>query len=86
MPKKRLKLKEQFRSTIGINPDCFMRLFNYLNPGEDCGSIKLCGTCKRSSEKKYTNSEEFKSGPKPKISAKERLFMYLSWLKNGFTL
>ena len=38
------------------------------------------------SEEKDTNSEEVKSGPKPKISAKEQLFMYLSWLKNRFTL
>ena len=38
------------------------------------------------SGEKYTNSEDVKSGPKPKISAKEQLFTYLSWLKNGFTL
>ena len=58
--------KEQFRSATGINPDCFMRLFNYLSPGDDCSNVK--------------------SGPKPKISAKEQLLMYLSWLKNGFFL
>ena len=40
----------------------------------------------RLSEEKYTNSEEVKSGSKPKISAKEQLLMYLSWLKNGFIL
>ena len=63
-----------------------MSLFNYLNPGDDCSSIKFYDTSKRLSEEKYTNSEEVKSDPKPKISAKEQLFMYLSWLKNGFTL
>ena len=63
-----------------------MRLCNYLNPGDNCSNIKFYGTSKRLSEEKYTNSEEVKSGPKPKISAKEQLFMYLSWLKNGFTL
>ena len=78
--------KEQFCSATGINPDCFMRLFNYLNPGEDCSNITFYDTSKRFSEEKYTNSEEVKSGPKPKISAKEQLFKYLSWLKNGFTL
>ena len=78
--------KEQFRSATGLNPDCFMSLFNYLNPGDDCSSIKFYDTSKRLSEEKYTNSDEVKSGPKPKISAKEQLFMYLSWLKNGFTL
>ena len=37
-------------------------------------------------KEKYTNSEEVRSGTKPKISAKEQLFMYLSWLKNEFIL
>ena len=78
--------KEQFRSATGLNPDCFMSLFNYLNPGDDCSNIKFYDTSKRLSEEKYTNSEEVKSGPKPKISAKEQLFMYLSWLKNRFIL
>ena len=78
--------KEQCRSTTGINPDCFMRLFSYLNPGDDCSNIKFYETSKRLSEEKCINSEEVKSGPKPKISAKEQLFMCLSWLKNGFTL
>ena len=63
-----------------------MSLLNYFNPGDNCNNIKFYGTSKRLSEEKYTNSEEVKSGPKPKISAKEQLFMYLSWLKNGFTL
>ena len=78
--------KEQFRSATGINPDFFMRLFNYLNPGDDCSNIKFFGTSKCLSEEKYTNSEEVKSGPKLKMSAKEQLFMYLSWWKNGFTM
>ena len=78
--------KEQLRGATGINPDCFMHLFNYLKPGDDCSNIKFYDTSKRLSEEKCTNSEEVKSGPKPKISAKEQLFMYLSWLKNGFTL
>ena len=29
--------KEQFRSATGINPNCFMRLFNYLNPEDNPG-------------------------------------------------
>ena len=33
--------KEQFLNATGINPDCFMRLFNYLNPGDDCSNIKF---------------------------------------------
>ena len=27
--------KEQFVNAAGINTDCFICLFNYLNPGED---------------------------------------------------
>ena len=78
--------KEQFRSATVINLDCFMHFFNYLNPEEDCSNIKFYDTSKRLLKEKFTNSEEVKSGLKPKISAKEQLFMYLSWLKNGFTL
>ena len=78
--------KEQFRNATGLNPDCFMSLFNYLNPGNHCSNINFYDTSKRLSEEKCTNSEEVKSGTKPKISAKEQLFMYLSWLKNRFTL
>ena len=63
-----------------------MSLFNYLNPGDDCSNIKFYDTSKRLSEEKYTNSKEVKSGPNPKISAKEQLFIYLSWLKNEFIL
>ena len=63
-----------------------MRFFNYLNPGDECSNIKFYDTSKRLSEEKCTNSEEVKSGPKPQISAKEQLFLCLSWLKNGCTL
>ena len=78
--------KEKFRSATGINPDCFICFFNYLNSGDDCSNIKFHDTSKCLTEERYTNSEEVRSGPKPKISAKEQLFMYLSWLKNRFIL
>ena len=38
--------KEQFLSATGINPDCSMRLFNYLNPGDECSNIKFYDTPK----------------------------------------
>ena len=50
--------KKQFRSATGINPDCFMRLFNYLNPGEDSSNIKCYDSFSPLSEEKYTNSKE----------------------------
>ena len=77
---------KQFRSATGINPDFFMGFFNYLNPGYDSSNIKFYDTSKRLSEEKYANSEEVRSGPKLKNSAKEQLFMHLSWLKSRFTL
>ena len=49
-----------------------MRLFYYLNLEDDCSYIELYGTSKRLSEKMYTNSEEVKSGPNFKISAKKQ--------------
>ena len=52
--------KEQFESATGANPDCFMRMFNYLNPGDDCDNIKFDDTSKPLSEEKYTDSEEVK--------------------------
>ena len=30
--------KEQLLSATGINPDYFMHIFNYLNPGDDCSN------------------------------------------------
>ena len=78
--------KEQFRNATAINLNRFMHFFNYLNPGEDCSNIKFHDTSKCLLKEKFRNSEEVKSGPKPKISAKEQLFMYLSWLKNEFIL
>ena len=60
------KIKNNFVSATGINLDCYMRLFNYLNARNDCRNIKFYEIYKRLSEGKYTNSEEVKSGPKPK--------------------
>ena len=37
-----------------------MRMFNYLNPGDDCDNIKFDDTSKPLSEEKYTDSEEVK--------------------------
>ena len=60
-----MKIKSATGSATGINPDCSMRSCNYLNLREDCSNIKFYGTFKDMTEKKYTNSEVVKSGPKP---------------------
>ena len=57
-----------------------------MNPGEDCTNIKFYDTSKRLLEERFTQSEDAKSGPKPKLPPREQFFMYMSWLKNGFTL
>ena len=75
----------QFPSNSGLHPDCFIRLFEYVNPGKDCINIKFYDTSEFLSEEKYKNFEKVKSGPKPKLSAKEQLFTYLCGLKNRFT-
>ena len=31
--------KENFCSATGINPDCFMHLLNYLNPGDHLATL-----------------------------------------------
>ena len=41
------KKKEQFCSTIGLNPDCFIRLFENVKPGKDCVNIKFYDTSQR---------------------------------------
>ena len=69
-----MKTWEQFRSATGTNPDCFMRLFNYLNQGGDCSNIKFYGTSKRLLEEKYTNSEEVKSEKNHKFLDKSIYF------------
>ena len=82
--------KEQFRSATGLEFDSFETLYDFLNPGENCRNIKFHDTSKRLSEETYTTRDDVddtsKPGPKPKLAAKEQLFLYLTWLKNGFTL
>lgn len=74
-----------FRSTTGLEKEAFDALFAFLDPGEDCSNIKLYDTDKRLSQA-TDNLEKLKPGPKPKHSSIEQFFMYLSWLRNGFTL
>lgn len=80
------KNKEQFYVTTGLTPDCFIRLFEYVNPEKDCINIKLYNVPQRFSEEKYRILGKVKSGLKRKPSAKDQLFMYLCGLMNRFTL
>ena len=72
--------KELFRIAIGLEIESFECLFEYLNPGEDCCNIRY-------HERLYNQNESTdKTGPKPKLPPIEQLFLYLTWLKNGFTI
>ena len=51
--------KEQFRSATGINPDCFMRLFNYLNPGDACSNIKFYDTSNLVQNRKFLQKSNY---------------------------
>ena len=79
------KNAELFRSATGLEEDSFDILYDFLNPGEDCCNIKFYDSSKRLSGE--TKEDKMpKSGPKPKLPPCEQFFMYLTWLKNGFTL
>ena len=83
------KNKDKFRIATGLEPDNFKALYKYLNPGENCCNIKLYDTAKRLSEEKFTTNEDkdkLKHGRKPKLSAINQLFLYVTWLKNGFSI
>ena len=61
-----------------------------MDPGEDCKNIKFHDSSKRLSEAQFPLSSSsvdlLKSGRKPKETAINQLFLYLVWLRNGFTL
>ena len=62
-------------------------LFEFVDPGK---SIKFHDSSKRLSEAHFPLSSSsidlLKSGRKPKVTAINQLFLYLVWLRNGFTL
>lgn len=78
---------EHFTKTTGITKEKFKILLEYINPGEDSCNIKYYDTNKRLSEETFTNNtDKLKPGRKPLLEPEEQFFLYLSWLKNGFSL
>ena len=88
-----------FKSETGLDLESFTNLFEFLNPGENCCNLKmyesklkatsecLSGTTLKSpDDKTKTKSQEGKQGPQVKLDPKNQLFLYLVWLKGGFTL
>ena len=72
-----------FRAATGLTVESFNNLLEFLNPGKDSCNIKFYDTSSRLS-KSCDGIGSPKSGPKPKLSSQDQLFMYMTWLKNGF--
>ena len=86
-----------FKSETGIDTENFEILFTYLNPGENCANVKFYDSKEKNYENNPTviqspkvtkkeNLSEKKQGSNVKLSPKNQLFLYLSWLKGGFSL
>ena len=82
---------DTFKKATGLTVDEFHILFRFLNPGENCRNVKFYESNIPADKAVDTadttcGSSNPKRGPKPKLGPKEQLFMFLSWLKNGFTV
>ena len=73
----------EFRAATGLTVESFNNLLELLNPGKDSCSIKFYDTSSRLSQS-CDDIESPKSGPKPKWLSQDQLFIYMTWLKNGF--
>ena len=74
---------DEFRAATGVIVESFNNLLKFLNPGEDSCNIKTYDTSGRLSQS-CNDIGSPKSGPKPKLSSQDQLFIYTTWLKNGF--
>ena len=89
------KDEDKFKSFTGLKVCKFNILCYYLDPGDNCENIKFYDkNLTKTEEKVPTNpfsspslfSSVSKPGPKPKMKAIHQLFMFLTWLRLGFTL
>ena len=84
-----------FKSFTGIKKEKFDILYDYLDPGVECENIKYHYPEKQKSEENLPQdllsspsflTPESKPGPRPKMEAIDQLFMFLTWLRLGFSL
>ena len=89
------KDEDKFKSFTGLEFCKFSILYDYLHPGDNCENIKFYNKkLTKTEEKVPTNpfsspsllSPVSKPDPKPKMKAIDQLFMFLTWLRLGFTL
>ena len=72
-----------FKSTTGLEADDFQAAFEFLDTGPHCENIKFYDGQDKKKTKSYP--QDVKPGKKAKLLAIDQFFMYLSWLRNGFT-
>ena len=72
-----------FKSTTGLEADDFSAIFNFLNTGPNCENIKFYDSTNKMTSKSYP--QNVKPGKRAKLDAKDQFFMYVSWLRNGFS-
>ena len=84
-----------FKPETGLDTESFEMLFDFLNPGENCENFKMYDS--KQKDKRNDNADvlrspkeqkmyEQKPGPNVKLKAKDQLFLYMTWLKGGFSL
>ena len=76
-----------FKKTTELEKESFDKLFEFFDR-----KLKYYDNAKEIAQKTVSSNETpsidtlQKRGPRPKVEAKNQLFMCLSWLKNGFTM
>ena len=75
--------RDEFRAATGLTVASFNNLLEFLNPGKDSCNSKFYDASSRLSQS-CDDIGSPKSGPKPKLSSQDQLFMYMTCLKNGF--
>ncbi|XP_065679806.1 uncharacterized protein LOC136094126 [Hydra vulgaris] len=76
--------KELFQKYTGIEHEQYINLYNFLNPGKNGENIKYHNSALSENMRRLGN--QAKTGSKTKSNTENQLFMFLVWLKNGFTI
>ena len=76
-----------FQKMTGFENKKSNYLYEFLNPGDNCENIKFyeSGESAVNMDNSFSHTSS-KRGPKPKIEPINQLFMFLTCLRNGFTL
>ena len=72
--------RDEFRATTRLTVESFNNLLEFLSPGKDSCNIKFYDTSSRLLQS-CDDIGSPKSGPKPKLSSQDQLFMYMTWFK-----